>query len=163
MGMHNEARLNLERHMAQSTNASKQVALPPAIPRVKIGTRVEIELLSESGDIERLAFDVVSDAQADFAAGFLGAGTPLAQAILGQPAGATVPYAVADEVEVRVLSVASSERAPAPEVAAAREAAAQEAVSKANMEEMVRLALTVDVKWGDYDPEALESGWDKQP
>ena len=31
------------------------------------------------------------------------------------------------------------------------------------MEEMVRLALTVDVKWGDYDPEALESGWDKQP
>jgi hypothetical protein len=149
--------------MAQSTNASKQVALPPAIPRVKIGTRVEVELLSESGDVERLAFDVVADEQADFAAGFLGAGTPLAQAILGQPAGATVPYAVADEVEVRVLSVAPSERAPAPEVAAAREAAVQEAVSKANMEEMVRLALTVDVKWGDYDPEALESGWDKQP
>ena len=113
--------------------------------------------------MERLAFDVVADEQADFASGFLGAGTPLAQAILGQPAGATVPYAVADEVEVRILSVAPSERGPAPEVAAAREAAAQEAVSKANMEEMVRLALTVDVKWGDYDPEALESGWDKQP
>ena len=149
--------------MAKSTNASKQVALPPAIPRVKIGTRVEVELLSESGDVERLAFDVVADEQADFAAGFLGAGTPLAQAILGQPAGATIPYAVADEVEVRILSVAPSKRAPAPEVAAAREAAVQEAVSKANMEEMVRLALTVDVKWGDYDPEALESGWDKQP
>ena len=149
--------------MSQPTNASKQVALPPAIPRVKSGARVEVELLSESGDVERLAFDVVADAQADFASGFLGAGTPLAQAILGQPAGASVPYAVADEVEVRILSVAPSERAPAPEVAAAREAAAQEAVSKANMEEMVRLALTVDVKWGDYDPEALESGWDKQP
>ena len=148
--------------MAQPTNASKQVALPPAIPRVKIGTRVEIELLSESGEVDRLAFDVVADAQADFASGFLGAGTPLAQALLGQPAGATVPYAVADEVEVRILSVTPSKRAPAPEVAAAREAAAKEAVSKANMEEMVRLALTVDVKWGDYDPEALESGWDKQ-
>jgi hypothetical protein len=149
--------------MAQSTDAPKQVALPPAVPRVKVGTHVEIVLVSENGDAERLAFDVVSDAQADFAAGFLGAGTPLAQAILGQPAGATVPYAVADEVEVRILSVGPSERVPAPEVAAAREAAAQEAVSKANMEEMVRLALTVDVKWGDYDPEALESGWDKQP
>jgi hypothetical protein len=148
--------------MAQATKAPKQVALPPAIPRVKIGTRVEVELLSESGDVERLAFDVVADEQADFASGFLGAGTPLAQALLGQPAGATVPYAVADEVEVRILSVRPSQRAPAPEVAAAREAAAQEAVSKANMEEMVRLALTVDVKWGDTDPEALESGWDKQ-
>ena len=149
--------------MAQPTDASKQVALLPAVPRVKIGTRVKIELVSENGDAERLAFDVVPDAQADFASGFLGAGTPLALAILGQPAGATVPYAVADEVEVRILSVTPSERAPAPEIAAAREAAAQEAVSKANMEEMVRLALTVDVKWGDYDPEALESGWDKQP
>jgi len=149
--------------MAQPTNATNQVALPPAIPRVKIGMRVEIELLSESGEVERLAFDLVADEQADFASGFLGAGTPLAQAILGQMVGATVPYAVADEVEVRILSVAPSQRAPAPEVAAAREAAAQEAVSKANMEEMVRLALTVDVKWGDYDPEALESGWDKQP
>jgi hypothetical protein len=149
--------------MAQPTNTPKQVALPPAIPRVKIGTHVEVELLSERGDVERLAFDVAPDAQADFASGFLGAGTLLAQAILGQPAGATVPYAVADEVAVRILSVEPSQRAPAPEVAAAREAAAQEAVSKANLEEMVRLALTVDVKWGDYDPEPLESGWDKQP
>jgi hypothetical protein len=149
--------------MPQPTIAPKQVALPPAIPRVKVGTHVEVELLSAGGDVERLAFDVVPDAQADFASGFLGAGTPLAQAILGQMAGATVPYAVADEVEARILSVGPSQRAPAPEVAAAREAAAHEAVSKANMEEMVRLALTVDVKWGDYDPEALESGWDKQP
>ena len=37
---------------------------------------------------------------------------PLAQAILGQPAGATVPYAVADEVEVHILSVAPSESTP---------------------------------------------------
>jgi hypothetical protein len=149
--------------MAQPIDAARQVALPPAIPRVKIGMRAEIELLSEGGDVERLAFDVVADEQADFASGFLGAGTPMAQAILGQPAGATVPYEVADMIAVRILSVAPSERGPAPEVVAAREAAAQEAVSRANMEEMVRLALTVDVKWGDYDPEALESGWDKQP
>jgi len=149
--------------MAQPTIAHKQVALPPAIPRVRIGAHVKVELVSEGGDVERLAFDVTPDAQADFASGFLGAGTPLARAILGQPAGATVPYAVADAVEVRIVSVAPSQRAPAPEVAAARQAAVREAVSKANMEEMVRLALTVDVKWGDYDPEALESGWDKQP
>jgi hypothetical protein len=149
--------------MTHSSTAPKQVSLPQAIPRVRIGARIEIELLSETGEVEHLAVDVVADGQADFAAGFLGAGTPLARAILGQPTGATVPYAVADVVQVRILSVAPSERVPVPDVAAAREAAVQEAVSKANMEEMVRLALTVDVKWGDTDPEALESGWGKQP
>ena len=66
-------------------------------------------------------------------------------------------------VEVHVCSVRRSERAPAADVAAVRDAATQEAVSRANMEDAVRLALTVNVKWGDYDPEALESGWDQKP
>jgi hypothetical protein len=149
--------------MEQSTEDSGQVALPPALPRVRIGAAVEIELLSEEGAVERISVDIVPDAQADFGAGFLGAGTPLGRAILGRPVGATAPYAVADIVEVRIVAVAPSRRAPAPDAAVDREAAVQEAVSRANREEMVRLALTVDVKWGDYDPEALESGWDGQP
>ena len=104
---------------------------------------------------------MVADERADFASGFLGAGTPLAQALLGQPARTTVPYAVADEVEVRILSVASSQRARLPR-SPRREAAAQEAVSKANMEEMVRLALTVDVKWRPTIRRRWNPEWDKQ-
>jgi hypothetical protein len=149
--------------MTRSTSPRQEVALPPALPRVKVGDRVEIDLIGEGGDGEQMVFEIVSDKQADFAAGFLGAGTPLARALLGQAAGATVPYAVADAVAVRILSVTRSQGAPAPDLAAAREAVIQEAVSRANLQDAVRLALTVDVKWGDYDPEALESGWDKRP
>ena len=54
-----------------NTNTTLQVAQ---------GTHVEVELVDEAGAREPLAFDIVPDAQADFAQGFLGAGTPLAQA-----------------------------------------------------------------------------------
>jgi hypothetical protein len=126
---------------------------------VHVGTRVEVELIDAAGGTERLAFDVVPESAADFSAGFLGAGTPLAQAILGEVAGATVSYRLADVVAVRVLSVEPSRRAPEAGAAQAREALLREAVDKSNLEDAVRLALTVDVKWGDYDPEGLEPGW----
>jgi len=146
--------------MTCTTNAASEVALPPPIPRVTPGAHVEIELVSDDDTAEQMVLDIVPDKQADFAAGFLGIGTPLGRALLGQRAGATVPYVVADMVAVRILSVTRSRRAPAPDIATARDAAIQEAVSKAHLEDAVRLALTVDVKWGDYDPEAVESGWD---
>lgn len=146
--------------MAYTTSTIPQVALTSPPPRITPGVHVEIELIGDDGTVEQLGLDIVADKQADFAAGFLGSGTPLGQALRGQRAGATIPYVMADVIAVRVLSVTRSQRAPAPDVAAARDAAIQEAVSKAHLEDAVRLALTVDVKWGDYDPEALESGWD---
>jgi hypothetical protein len=130
---------------------------------VHVGTRVEVELIDAAGGAERLAFDVVPASAADFSAGFLGAGTPLAQAILGEVAGSTVPYKLADVVAVRVLTVEPSQRAPEAGAVQAREALLREAVDKSNLEDAVRLALTVDVKWGDYDPEGLEPGWNSPP
>jgi hypothetical protein len=130
---------------------------------VHVGTRVEIELIDAAGGAERLAVDIVPESTADFSAGFLGAGTPLSQAILGETAGSTVPYTLADIVAVRILSVEPSRRAPAAGAAQAREAMLREAVDKSNLEDAVRLALTVDVKWGDYDPEGLEPGWRGPP
>jgi hypothetical protein len=122
---------------------------------VALGTRVEVELISEFGDSERLTFDLVADRAADFAAGFLGAGTPLAQAIMGRPVGSIVPYRVGDLAEVRILAVALSERRAAEDAAEMRQALTQEAVERAKLDEMVQLALTVNVKWGDYDPEGI--------
>jgi hypothetical protein len=116
---------------------------------------VEVELVDQAGRGERLTFDIVPDRAADFAAGFLGAGTLLAQAIMGRPVGSVVTYPVGDMTEVRILSVARSRRVADEDASAARQAAIQEAVDRSNLEEMVRLALTVDVKWGDYDPEGI--------
>jgi hypothetical protein len=130
---------------------------------VHVGTRVEVELIDTAGGAERLAFDVVPESAADFSAGFLGAATPLAQAILGEVAGGTVPYKLADVVSVRILSVEPSQRAPEAGAAQARQAMLREAVDKSNLEDAVRLALTVDVKWGDYDPEGLEPNWGGSP
>lgn len=123
---------------------------------VALGTHVEVELLSETGASEPLAFDIVPDAAADFTAGFLGAGTPLARAIMGRPTGVTLPYRMADSTAVRILAVTRSLRAADESVAEARQAATLEAVARAKTDDLVQLALTVNVKWGDYDPEPLE-------
>lgn len=123
---------------------------------VALGTHVTIELISETGEAEPLAFDVVPDEAADFIAGFLGASTPLARAIMGRPTGAVVPYKMADVVEVCILSVTPSLRDADETAAATRQAATQDAVERAKTDDLVQLALTVNVKWGDYDPEPLE-------
>jgi hypothetical protein len=93
------------------------------------------------------------DAAADFAAAFgparLGAGDPW------QACRAAIPT-LADIVEVRVVKITPSRRTPEKDAASARDAATQEAIERSNLEDIVRLALTVDVKWGEYDPEVLE-------
>lgn len=119
---------------------------------VALGMHVQVELIEESGASESLAFDVVQDAQADFAHGFLGIGTPLGQAILGQSAGSSVPYHMGDVVQVRILSVTQSVRAPSDDVAAKRQAVIQEAVAQSDRLVDMTFALAVGSKWGDYDP-----------
>jgi hypothetical protein len=119
---------------------------------VAIGTHVEVELVDESGAGELLAVDIVPDSQADFSSGFLGAGTPLAQAILGQPAGSVVPYKVGDILEVRILRVASNASAPPADVEAKRQAVIQKAIAQSELVSDMAFALAVGSKWGDYDP-----------
>jgi hypothetical protein len=127
---------------------------------VAIGVHVEVELVAESGEIESLALDIVADAEADFAAGFLGVGTPLARAMLGQCAGSVVPYRAGDIIQVRILAVGASVRAPTEDVATSRQAVIQKAISKSDLADTVRFALTVDQKWGDTDPEGIASNWE---
>jgi hypothetical protein len=119
---------------------------------VAIGTHVEFELVDESGTGELLAVDIVPDNQADFSSGFLGAGTPLAQAILGQPAGSVVPYKVGDILQVRILKVASKASAPPADVEAKRQAVIQKAIAQSELVSDMAFALAVGSKWGDYDP-----------
>ena len=120
--------------------------------RAGLGTHVEVELVEQSGDSEHLSFDIVPDDQSDFAHGFLGVGTRLAQAILGQPAGSVVPYQVGDVATVQILSVTLDVRAPSGDVAAKRRAVIQQAVAQSDLVSDMAFALAVGSKWGDYDP-----------
>jgi hypothetical protein len=123
---------------------------------VAVGMRVEIELASRRGETQRLAVTIVPDEQADFDAGFLGEGTPLARAIIGQTVGSLVPYPVADMRAVRILSASASGQAPADQVAARREAVLREAAEKSEFTSVQIFASSADTKWGDYDADGLD-------
>ena len=144
----------------QLTDETEHESEDAQIP-VAVGTHVAVELATEDGDCEPMTFDIVPDGKADLTSGFLGAGTPLAQAILGQRAGSRVPYRAADIVEVHVLSVGPATASPPGDAEASRQAVIDEAVSRSNLADTLQLALTVDVKWGDYDPEGIEKNWDR--
>jgi Transcription elongation factor, GreA/GreB, C-term len=133
-------------------------------PKVTPGASVEVELIDESGAGERLAVVIVPDKEADFDSGFLGAGTPLAKALLGQRLGSVVAYKQGDIREVRILAVTPGAALRKTGAGASRQAVIEKALDKADLEDALRLALTVDVKWGEYDPEALapEEGSDEE-
>jgi hypothetical protein len=128
----------------------------PPSDLVALGAHVEVALIDNHGEVERLSFDIVPDEAADFDAGFLGGTTPLARAIMGRSTGTRVPYRLGDLVQVQILSVVRSQRSPDTTAAATREAAAREAADRAALEETIQLALTFSSKWGDYDPTPLE-------
>jgi Transcription elongation factor, GreA/GreB, C-term len=141
--------------------ADERPAEPGGAPaEVEVGMHVEVELVGESGEAERLALDIVPDDEADFSAGFLGISTPLSRAMLGRRAGSVVPYRAGDIREIRILSVAASARPPSEDVAASREAILQKAVTKSDMADTVRFALSVDTKWGGYDPSGIAPEWE---
>jgi hypothetical protein len=119
-----------------------------------LGTHVAVELIDESGAGESLAFDLVPDEQADFAQGFLGVGTPLAQAIAGMVAGESVVYRLGDVVSVRVVEVTTAVRVQEEDVAAKRQAVIQQVVAESERISDMVFALAVGSKWGDYDPGA---------
>jgi hypothetical protein len=105
---------------------------------------------------------LVPDADADLARGYLGQGTPLGRAIAGQPAGSSLPYEQGDIVAVRLLSVVPDE-VPDTGAAAKRQAVLQQAVARSDVQDMARLALTVDTKWGSYDPDGILPGDQESP
>jgi len=122
---------------------------------VGLGSRVAVELIDAHGQGEILHLAVVPDESADFPAGYLGAGTPLGMAIAGLVAGEMVSYRHGDLWEIRILEVEPFAVSDAPDSAAARRAVIQQAVDQSDLQDTLRLALAVSVKWGDYDPDGI--------
>jgi hypothetical protein len=133
-------------------------AMSEMIPdtRIQIGCSVEIKLLSRSGESEQLEFDLVPDEQADYEAGFLGASTPLARAILGEKAGITLPYFTEELMAIEILSVRESTRKTVSDTASQRKAALKEAKEQIEFTNAMLFAASVDTKWGSYDADGLD-------
>jgi len=124
--------------------------------RARLGCQVELELISRSGERVRLEFDLVSDEQADYQAGFLGANSPLAQAILGEKIGVTIPYFTEELMAVEILSIQESTRTPEIDTASQREATLKDAQDQIEFTNAVLFAASVDTKWGEYDADGLD-------
>jgi hypothetical protein len=122
---------------------------------------VEIELVYRNGETERLGFDLVPDQQADFESGFLGESTPLAQNILDNPVGETVPYLSEDILAVRILSVGVIRSTPSDEAAARRAESIRKAVADSQRTSAMIFASSFSGKWGDYDPGGIEK-WEDE-
>lgn len=131
--------------------------------KVDIGTRVEVELVNQSGETEQMTFIIVLEEQADFKAGFMGVNTPLAKTILGGQAGNILPYCVGDLRRVRILSVEASVEKPAEDVSARREKVIRKAVQHSDYVNAMIFAGSVNSKWGDYDIDKLDPAqWGKE-
>ena len=124
--------------------------------QVKPGCLVEVELLSQTGEPERLTFTLIEDSQADLDAGFLGVSTPLAKTLLGKMAGVTLPYRVGDLKAVKILAVQAQGREQTEDVAARREALNQKAVKHSDSVNAMIFAGAVNNKWGEYDFDKLD-------
>jgi len=122
----------------------------------QVGRHVELELVYEGGEIERLSLDIVADAAADFARGMLGESTPLARAISGHKAGEVIAYRTGDALEARILSVSAELSGEPVDLTKRREQTERKAVRQSDQTNLIIFASSVNNKWGEYDPGAIQ-------
>ena len=125
------------------------------LPVVMVGRHVEFEVKYENGETETLSLDVVPDKAADFAGGFLGEGTPLAKAILGQSVGSAILYHAGDIVGLLILSVSTELSAQPSDLTERRQETIRKAVRQSDHTNLVIFASSMNSKWGDYDPDGI--------
>jgi hypothetical protein len=127
--------------------------------QVRIGAHVEVVLISEQGERELLAVAIVREQFADLEKGLLGVQTPLAQAILGKQAGATVPYRMGDIRQVQIIAVRPAQTGALENTEAQRQAALQAALATVERTNAEMFAASYSGKWGDY---AMSDNQDKE-
>lgn len=124
---------------------------PKSESQVGIGTHVVIEMHSPNAESERLAFHIVHETAADYDAGYVGADTPLAKALLGKYSGETVPYEMGDIESLHIIEITRPAEQASPDGAARRKTAYEEAVRKAERTNAEMFASSYGSKWGSYD------------
>jgi hypothetical protein len=129
-----------------------------SLRQVEFGSTVEIELINEADERERLTVTIVQEAAADLDQGLLSEKSPLARAILAKAVGTTVPYRMGDIRRVQILAARRPSTHPVADAAARRQAILQAAISKAERTNAEIFAASYSGKWGDYE---LQDDWEK--
>ena len=119
---------------------------------INVGMHVVLDLYLSDGSKERLEFDLVEDASADFAHGFLGAGTPIAKAILNKSQGEKIAYSVNDIRAIKILHVEPAKANPPEDLQERRCNNLRQAVESSDRTNAMIFASSFSGKWGDYDP-----------
>ncbi len=122
---------------------------------ISVGSQVEIILRDREGKQEHLRVVIVPAEAADFAQGFLGQNTPLAQVLLGEIAGTTIPYLKDDIYSIEVISVTKATNLPDGDAARKREASLKKAMREVEDTNAMVFASSFSGKWGDYDPDSI--------
>jgi hypothetical protein len=122
-----------------------------ASPSITLHSRVLVELVDASGQIERQEFMLVPAEQADYQSGLLDVNTPLGRLLLGRHAGAVVPYRVGDLREVRILAVQAEDGPVSSDAAAKRREAVQKAAAQSEITNQMIFSTASGSKWGDYN------------
>lgn len=125
---------------------------------VGVGVQVELELFTADGDSERMSFQIVQDASANFDAGLLSVSTPLARALLGKRAGREIAYTQGDVRKVRILHVAPGTLAAPADAAEKRRAALSQALEEVARTNAEIFAASYTSKWGGYETKDREQG-----
>jgi hypothetical protein len=133
-----------------------------SLAQVEFGSWVEVELIDQRGDPERLTFIIVSEEAADMDQNLLSEQAPLAKAILGRPVGSVVAYRFGEIEKVRILRARRVTELPSAEAAQRRQAMLQKAVSAAERTNAEMFAASYSGKWGDYDA-AGPAGCEENP
>jgi hypothetical protein len=122
---------------------------------IRIGSQVEVILRDREGKQERLTVVIVPPEAADFAHGYLGQNTPLAQVLLGEKAGTIIPYLKDDIYSIEVVAVTKTAVMPDGAAAKKREASLKKAMRQVEDTNAMVFASSFSGKWGDYDPDSI--------
>jgi hypothetical protein len=129
----------------------RDMASNPQTSPVVLYSRLVVELVDSTGEVERREFTLVPSRRADFKSGLLDETAPLARALLGHHAGETVPYPVGDLLEVRILSVAEGQNGELPDAAGKRRADVRRAAAQSEITNQMIFSTASGSKWGDYE------------
>ena len=129
--------------------------MQPQLQVITVGCQVDLDLKDREGKKEHLSVLIVPDEAADFAHGYLGLNTPLAQVLLGESAGTIIPYLKDDIYSIEVISVKKSAVTPPKDAANKRAASLKKAMREVEDTNAIVFASSFSGKWGDYDPDSI--------
>jgi hypothetical protein len=129
---------------------------------ITLGCQVEIVLADRAGNQEHLEVVIVPDSASDYSQGYLSENAPLARAILGEHAGSIIPYLKDDILSIEILSVAKANQQPPMDAAEQRKARMIKTVREVEDTSAIVFASSFSGKWGDYDPDSIQSQRDPE-